>query len=610
MVRRVVIHGIHVLFAGLALASSGWQLAAFADDSAEGWTGEWVTDLGLMKLEQFGQQVSGSYGAAGEVEGSINGDRFEGAYMNGASVGSVQLSLKDNREAFAGAWRNGPQTGAWRGWKKNPQATEQPTADFSGVWLSSLGVMQLTQQGEKVTGSYGAEGWSNIEGTVKGRRLKLTWNRIQWSGPAWIEQTASGERFFGMTEGANPNVWLGLKLKGFDHHAPGKAAQLVEGRTDKGMLYYLRMPDGWTPGEPTDVVVLLHGSNWTTQGMVAVTARNWPEIGRRFAILGIQGQNWATWSEPPDLRFNYTYVNWMGRSTYQGYPYTDRESPYLANGAIDELAEQYNFNRVFVGGHSQGGFLAYLLHMHYPRRLAGTFPIAGGLVVQAEPDVFKDEDLQTAQRALPMAIVHGRADQVVPFSIGMYAFNRFKAHDFHRAQLFSPELGHPYDFLPIGQAIVYLDAMSTPDAAKLLAYAEAEAEKKSWRTVGAALARADELDATEAFKAVREAYESAAAEHASDLLTRIRTNESGDWIDEYLDWQDQFALSRVGATTVKAFEKLRRQHDGPAGELQTEAKAAFRAGKREEGWQKYQEIVDKYYASRLYRTTREQLKGR
>ncbi len=91
-----------------------------------------------------------------------------------------------------------------------------------------------------------------------------------------------------------------------------------------------------------------------------------------------------------------------------------------------ELKKDLSFRRVFVGGHSQGCFLTYTLHMHFPEEIDGTFPIVGGLIIQSEPDVFDYEKLVNSQKSRPIAIVHGAKDNVVPFSTGVYAHNRSK----------------------------------------------------------------------------------------------------------------------------------------------------------------------------------------
>lgn len=577
--------------------------AAVAASEAETpqWQGTWVTDLGVMELTESEGRYSGTYGRNGAVEGSLDGDRLTGTYRVGNASGKLEWTLAEDGSSFAGKWIRGGQSGVWRGWRKDPAAEEQPTADFAGMWLTSFGPLQLTQQDEHVTGTYGAEGWATVEGTVVGRRLQLDWKRLQWSGTAWLEQSPDGQRLFGATQATPPEVWLGVRVTGYPKHADAQPGKVVSGRADNGMLYHLRMPDGWKPGEQVDVVVLLHGSNWTTRGMVPVTAANWPEIAKRFAILGIEGQNWASWSDPDNLRFNYTYANWMGKSTYKGYPFTDRESPYLVMQVLEELQEVYSLERVLVGGHSQGGFLTSLLHMHFPDKLAGTFPMSGGLVMQAEPNVFDDAELQRAQRATPMAIVHGRRDPVVPFATGEYVYQRFTTYEFDRTIMLAPDAGHPYDFLPVGDAVDYLDAMSTTDQQRLVEYTQQQAEAKNWRVVGALLDRAPEVGEAEAqLEKARTEYEQAAQAKAGSLLQAIQANEDGQWVDEFHPWAEQFALSTAGAETMAAFAALRQEHNAAAEPLNTEALAALRKGDRETAKAKYQEIVDKYYASQFY----------
>ncbi len=574
------------------------------------WQGEWITDMGAMTLKQSGNKVTGKYSKDGTVQGTVKGNELSLTYRNGNSSGQAAFKLGDDHASFAGNYQVRGSSGTWNGWRKDPAAESKEQADFSGVWLSTMGTMQLEQNGNRVSGKYGAEGWSTIEGTVTGRRLKLQWNRIRWSGAAWLEQTADGKRVFGLTEGDDPTVWTGIRLTGFEHQPEPKAGDVVEGRADNGMLYFLRMPDGWKTGDKTDVVVLLHGSNWTTKGMVWVTAKNWPEIGQKFAILGIQGQQWAKWSDVDDLRFNYSYVNWMGRSTYQGYPFTDRESPYLVTNVIDELSDWLNFDRVFVGGHSQGGYLTYILHMHFAEKLAGTFPMAGGLVIQAEPDVFEDEDLLAAQRNTPMAIVHGQQDQVVRFSTGQYIYNRFLSHEFPRVKFFNPNLGHPYDFLPVGDVIAWLDVMSTHDPKQLEAFAYEQAAAGNWRDVGAAIARAKEIGGGPEFSKVWNQMEDAAERQADKHLNAIKSNLDSRWLEPFLKWQEDFILSQAAQKPNEAFRQLQQQHDETANDLMKEARQAFRSGNASAGYAKYQEIVDKYYASRHYRTVKTSLDER
>ena len=104
------------------------------------------------------------------------------------------------------------------------------------------------------------------------------------------------------------------------------------------------------------------------------TREVWPDIARDYILLGINGETPSSLGTEP--QFNYTYVNYMGHSTYKGFPGTDRESPALVSEAMAELKGVYPISHYFVGGHSQGGFLTYSLLMNFPETMAGAFPIS------------------------------------------------------------------------------------------------------------------------------------------------------------------------------------------------------------------------------------------
>lgn len=576
------------------------------------WEGVWISEKGVITLEQDGETVSGKIGKNGTFDGTAKGDELAFQYKLQNEKGSGTWRLDSNKHFCSGKFSNGYRQGTWKAWKRDATGALAKPADFSGVWLTSYGTMMLEQDGKLIEGSIGPEGWSSVDtGEISGRQLDFEWTVRQFKGDGWLQQTSDGKRIFGvMNSSSGPSPWLGVRPEGYRQEVIPKAGKMIQGIADNGMLFNLRMPDGWKEGEPTDVIILLHGSNWTTTGMVAVTAKNWPEIGKRFAILGIQGQNWAKWSEPDDLRFNYTYINWVGKSKLQGFPYTHRESPFLVGHLLDEFKERFNFQRTFVGGHSQGGFLTYVMQMHYPDKIDGTFPIAGGMIIQAEPDNFDDEKLIQQQRETPMYILHGSKDFVVRTSMGQYAYNRLLAHDFARVKFHSPPNGHPYDFLPVDKAIRWLDMMTTHDAASLAKFADELVAAKQWRDVGAALDRAEALGEQEKFASARTAFEAAAKQKSESLLKQISENKDGTWVARYLDWEEAFSLAKCATPTIDAFRKLRKQHSPSAETLYKDARSAFQNRDREKGYAKYQEIVDKYYASPRYRAVKSSLEQR
>ena len=126
---------------------------------------------------------------------------------------------------------------------------------------------------------------------------------------------------------------------------------------------------------------------------VGTLAAAWPDIARDYIILGINGELPSNLSGERPI-FNYTYVNYVGRSTFGGFPGTDRESPALVREALDELKEVYPVKHYFVGGHSQGGFLTYSLLMNSPEAIAGAFPISAGVIFQCEPSAYADAKLK------------------------------------------------------------------------------------------------------------------------------------------------------------------------------------------------------------------------
>ena len=590
----------HVMRALCLIAVLGFAIVP-AEAGDDTWTGTWVTDEGAMRLEQKGNAIEGDYGKGGRIEGEITDGQVSGTYQIGNVTGKILWDLDESKGAFKGEWIHpSGNKGTWRGWKQDPKAESKPAANFGGYWLTTIGTFQLEQKGSSASGPWRHQGWSTIKGSVKGARFNGKLMTPRWKGSVWLEMTADGKRVYGLTDEKPPAVVQGVLVEGFESDPKLKAGEIAQGRAENGMLYFVRPPDGWKKGKRVDAIILLHGSNWTTKGMVWVTAKNWPDIAKNYMLIGLQGETWSKYSEPPDFRHNYTYVNWMGNSTYKGYPYTHRESPQLVADVTEELSEKYGWKRTFIGGHSQGGFLTFLMYMHFPELYAGAFPVAGGMVIQAEPDVFKDKKLMKAQRAMPLAIVHGTQDNVVSYSTGQYIRDRYDGSGFPLMKLINPEMGHPYDFLPIGDAIEYLDALSTTDTKVLVDYANKAAKAKDWATVSAALVRADAIKARKKLAAAEKKLDKQAKKDAERYAELLKKGEGGDWVDEFTTWRRLYYGAPCAAAAMKAYAKLKKKHDERAEELVNEARAAFRKRDQATGKAKWQEVVDDYWASGRY----------
>jgi hypothetical protein len=56
--------------------------------------------------------------------------------------------------------------------------------------------------------------------------------------------------------------------------------------------------------------------------------------------------------------------------------------------------------------------------MNFLELIAGAFSISAGVIFQCEPDAYNNETLRKLQRAILLAIVHGKNDSTVSFSTG------------------------------------------------------------------------------------------------------------------------------------------------------------------------------------------------
>jgi predicted esterase len=350
-----------------------------------------------------------------------------------------------------------------------------------------------------------------------------------------------------------------------------------------------------------------------SKAYVATLASAWPQIAKDYVILGINGETPLDIGDDP--RFNYTYVNYVGRSTYRGFPGTDRESPALVAEALSELKKVYPIAHYFVGGHSQGGFLTYSLLMNSPELIAGAFPVSCGVIFQCEPSAYSEEALRKAQRSVPLAIVHGQGDPMVDFDMGRYAANLFTDAGWPAVHFFTCDTArHMFARLPVGEAIGWLESLASDDPDALLSFTEKQTNPGSYRDAIAALRRARALKLSDQQKQradrLSETINVKARAGAGEFLPKIKQNADGSWIEGFLAYRDEFAFADAARDVIDAFDSLRKQHELQAQRAFGEARAAFQQGKPDQGYAKYQEIVDKDYASTLYRNVKEWLKAR
>jgi predicted esterase len=604
------------MIAGMALLIAG--ASATGADAPARLAGEWKTTAGPVTIQQKGDEVTGKFAAfnlpfTGKV--ADQGKKLAISYVeNGAKVDS-NVEFEPSGNAFTGTSKaNSGNQWTWSGWRTDPSASKGKPADFSGLWLTQMGLMELAADGSKVKGRYALRGNSTLEGDVKGRHLDFKLKTWRFTGPGFFDLDEKGVELAG-AGGTDGDIrwyaWKGRKAPEYARHAPLVAGQIVDGSTENLLTYSVRAPEGYKAGDPKKwpVALLLHGSNMNGKAYVNTVAVTWPDIAKDFILLGINGETPSNIAAD-NPQFIYSYVNFMGKSTYGGYPGTDRESPALVREAMEDLKKVYPIQRYLVGGHSQGGFLTYALMMNSPDLVAGAFPVSGNLLMQAEPGVFEDKALKEAQRAIPLAIVHGKNDPVpdVPFSGAEYAAGLFLDAGWPAVRLFSDDrAGHMFALLPVGKAIRWLEALTSDDPKVLLDFAEARLKEKETgrRDAIAAIRKAKGLKLDPPAKArldkLAKDVDAQAAPKAKKFLAAIKANKGNAWVDDFLAFRDEYEYADAASAAMAAFNDLRAQQDQPASTAMGEARQAFRQGKRDEGYAKAKEVVAKYPASTSYR---------
>jgi predicted esterase len=139
--------------------------------------------------------------------------------------------------------------------------------------------------------------------------------------------------------------------------------------------------------------------------------------------------------------------------------------------------------------------------MNFPESMAGAFSISCGVIFQCEPEVYYDETLRKGQRAVPLAIIHGKNDPAVGFSMGQYAATLFSESSWPAFRFFMDDTaGHMFARLPVGSAIRWLESHASNDPASLIDFATSQLEQKAYRDVIAALRRVRTLILNESQK--------------------------------------------------------------------------------------------------------------
>jgi hypothetical protein len=179
-----------IRFLRLILAAAGAS-AARADEPTL--RGEWRTSLGVVTFKAEGDTLTATFAnpQTPPVKGTTKGKTATLTYREGEKRGDASATLDDSGRSFRGWYQYGeggrtfPRR-PWNAWRPDPEATKGETARFDGLWLTTSGLMELEQAGDKVKGRYARYGPVKLEGTVTGRRLDYRYFWLR-NGKGWFD---------------------------------------------------------------------------------------------------------------------------------------------------------------------------------------------------------------------------------------------------------------------------------------------------------------------------------------------------------------------------------------------------------------------------------------
>ncbi|KAA3609579.1 MAG: hypothetical protein DWQ01_09625 [Planctomycetota bacterium] len=384
------------------------------------------------------------------------------------------------------------------------------------------------------------------------------------------------------------------------------SGQLRFGIDPNGLRYSLRQPQH---GPCDRALLLLHGSNMNAEAYLRTVVQVWPELAERFVLVAVNGEQPGNSRSHLEPAYNYTYVNFMGRSRYRGYPGSERESPALVAELIASLRERLALRQVLVSGHSQGAFLSFCLLMHFPEIFDGAAPLAGGLLVQCEPSAFDLPSLEKLQRAKPLVIVHGENDSIVDFVMAEAAFESFEAAGFPWVRLMAAGGGHSFMHLPFEEAISWLEWMLDGDRLQLESFAQKQWRRGETRLVDQALARLEkEGRLSGPIAELKQELERTAAEDFAELRIASGQHPDRPWVDLYLDCRESFPHLIQTTEYPEIYSHLQNQHQILADHWFQEYRRLTQLQETVEARIQLSYIVDQAYASTWYRMAKRWLK--
>lgn len=166
----------------------------------------------------------------------------------------------------------------------------------------------------------------------------------------------------------------------------------------RSYVYYI--PKSYQPGQPAPLLVVLHGGGGNGEQIMNGTGFN--ALAEQNGFIALYPDGLGGWNDEREIksRINADDVGFLG-------------------ALVDEFKALYSIDagRVFFTGVSNGGMMSYYLACRMADQIAGIAAVVANM-----PALIVDGCKPS--RPVPVLIIVGTADELVPFEGGTVAFNR------------------------------------------------------------------------------------------------------------------------------------------------------------------------------------------
>lgn len=214
---------------------------------------------------------------------------------------------------------------------------------------------------------------------------------------------------------------------------PRKILDQYEAREFNGMPYRFLLPEDYDPAQKYPLILSLHGGagrgndnesqmrHWTENFTNAAWRTKYPCVviaPQSKDFWSITGDGTPTFTDAELAELPEVWQSFLKGRSLPTEPVKDG-SLTKAFALTDRICEDYNIDkkRIYVLGHSGGGFGTWHALWAAPERFAAAIPSAGGMVPWKDPAKFKD---------VPIWTFHGNADKVVPVDFTRTIYARIK----------------------------------------------------------------------------------------------------------------------------------------------------------------------------------------